>query len=138
MAKRITILLSGLFWLVGGFFLMRKGLFLTVHAGEQVSLIFVAAALIVGYLKGKFVLAKTARRMLQHILTLPTPLPWRRIYPFSYFLLIAAMFGMAALLNILPIPPQFRGFIDIAIGSALINGSMIYFRAFSLRTSTER
>jgi hypothetical protein len=37
------------------------------------------------------------------------------------------MLGM--IFRYLPIPIDVRGFIDLAIGSALMNGAMLYFRA---------
>ena len=44
------------------------------------------------------------------------------------------MVGLGALIKVLNLPLDVRGAIDIVIGSALINGAMIYFRsAFELR-----
>jgi hypothetical protein len=41
--------------------------------------------------------------------------------------LIGAMVGLGVTLRFLPIPVDLRGFIDTAVGSALVNGAMLYF-----------
>jgi hypothetical protein len=39
------------------------------------------------------------------------------------------MMALGLVFRFLPIPIDLRGLIDVAIGSALINGAMLYFRA---------
>jgi hypothetical protein len=128
MHKRLAVIISGVIWFGIGLFLMRKGLFYIALAGEQSSILFVVLGLVIGFFKGRFVLAKSARRMTQRILTLPEPFRWSQVYPLSYYFLIGGMMAMGICLKWIPIAPQYRGLIDLAIGSALINGSVIYFR----------
>jgi hypothetical protein len=49
-----------------------------------------------------------------------------------YFLLIGSMILLGISLKWLPIAPEVRGVVDVAVGSSLINGSLQYLRmAFS-------
>jgi|SRR6185437_12381375 len=139
------ILFSGAVWLGIGVLLLKKGLDLIVLAvqesalafsssfgPEQVALGLIASGLLLGFLKGRFILRKTVDRITQHICSFPTPVAFKNVYTKSYYLLIGSMMAMGFALKWLPIYPELRGFIDVTIGSALINGSMLYFRRASL------
>ncbi len=124
--------------------LLKKGLDLVIIATqdptsssvllgrEQIALGLIAVALLLGFLKGRFVLRKTVERIVKHICSFPTPVAFKNIYPKSYYLLLGSMVLLGLALKWVPIYPEIRGFIDVAIGSALINGSMLYFRQASL------
>lgn len=140
MKHRGWIILSGLFWFAIGIFLLNKGLrFIAegvANSSSQAGMALIAVALFIGFLKGRIVLAKTVKRLVSRILALQAPIRFADVYPRSYFLLIAGMVGLGALLRFLPISIEARGFVDVAIGSALINGAMLYFRAASnMKTS---
>jgi hypothetical protein len=141
------IVLSGAVWLLIGLFLLIKGLSLLVTAAhltakpflikplmalagtrEQAALLLVAVSLIVGFLKGKFVLTKTVRRGVERIFSFPSPVPLSKIYSWSAYLVIFLMMGMGMLMRALPISGDVRGAVDVAIGAALINGALFYFR----------
>jgi len=143
---RYGIIFSGCLWMVIGLFLLIKGLKYLVlspyvqHDGlidtlgsltgdrKQAPLILVGAGLFVGFIKGRWVLLKTVKRVIAKIAALPNPAKISEIYSLSYMLLILGMILLGFLLKWLPLDYSIRGFIDTAIGSALINGSMFYFR----------
>lgn len=146
MKHRGWIALSGFLWFFIGAMLLYKGLhFITQAAFEADSLcnkmqglcgtpqkagmIFIAIGLFIGFLKGRFVLVKTVRRVVTRIASLPLPIKFNQAYSLSYWILIASMMALGMLFRFLPIPLDIRGTIDVAIGSALINGAMLYFRA---------
>lgn len=85
-------------------------------------------ALFLGQFKGKMALAKSVKRQIARIKTLPNPAPIQYLYSKGYYLLIASMMGMGFLLRALPITIDTRGAIDVIIGSALINGALLFFR----------
>ena len=89
----------------------------------------VAVGLLVGFFKGRFVLSKTVSKMVGRVLSLPLPIRFSQVYHPSYYFLIALMICLGLLLKYLPIPIDLRGMIDVAIGSALVNGALLYFRA---------
>lgn len=142
------IFLSGFVWLVVGCFLLSLGLnfvvaallkenvaqphpilnFLASYAGglDAAALIWIAFALFVGFLKGRHVFAKSVNRSVNRILTLPNPESLSKIYTPSYYLLLGSMVLLGILVRFTPL--DVRGGIDVAVGSALINGAMLYFR----------
>lgn len=136
-----AILFTGLIWFFVGAMLMMKGLKLIVlgvpqvdwlvsivGSAQQASLLLIVKALIVGYIKGKYVLTKTVMRVTKRVLSLAVPIKLSQIYAKGYYILLGSMVCLGVLLKILAIPPALLGFIDLAIGSALIHGAMMYFR----------
>lgn len=136
---------SGMLWVLIGTWLLYKGIHLVAEGAfgsdikhSSISRLFGAAedganavigiGLIIGFFKGRFVLSKTAKRVCSRILSLPLPLKASKIYSSSYLLLLLGMMTLGITLRFLPIPLDLKGFIDIAVGSALINGSIFYFR----------
>jgi hypothetical protein len=149
-SHRTLIAIAGALWFVVGFALLGVGLRLIVgvakasldetpalflphlapHLGnrEVAAVCTIALCLVVGYLKSRFVLVKSVKRVVRRILTLPNPASLSRLYTLSYYLLIAAMMGIGMLFKVLQIPADLRGAIDVAVGAALLNGALLYFR----------
>lgn len=90
--------------------------------------VLLAVSLLLGYMKGRFVLGKTVQKQVSRIMTLPNPAHIKYLYTKAHYLLIGLMIGLGISMRFLPITLDTRGFIDVAIGSALMNGSMLYFR----------
>lgn len=146
----VCILLSGAVWLGVGIMLLTKGLNLVVQAAhpdhfgakawiipslatvaggrEQAALLIIATGLLLGFIKGRWVLVKSVHRTVAHILSQPSPLKFSQVYAKSYYFLILAMMGLGFLLKFLPVAADLKGLIDVAIGSALMNGALLYFR----------
>lgn len=135
MKQRGWIAFSGFVWFFVGIFLLYKGLCLIVEATDLLCLsqkranLLIALGLLVGFLKVHFVLAKTVRRVVLRIASLPLPIRFKEAYSPAYWALIGGMMALGMLFRYLPISLDFRGTIDVAIGSALINGAILYFRA---------
>ena len=154
MKHRGWIAFSGLIWLAAGISLMHKGLKFVADASylpdafcvrfqerfgsiQAAGTALVAVALLLGFLKGRFVLVKTVRRVSFRIQSLPLPIKITSLYTPSYLILLGSMMALGFLVRFISMPMDIRGFIDVAIGSALINGAMLYFQAArgSLRVS---
>lgn len=142
------ISLSGLVWLLVGVVLLPLGLnfvvdsllienslqshpvlnFLAPYVGgqESAALVWISIALLIGYLKGRKVFAKSVNRSVNRILTLPNPAPLSKIYTPGYYILLGSMILLGILMRFTPM--DVRGGVDIAVGSALINGAVLYFR----------
>lgn len=145
----LAIALSGVLWMAIGVFLLLKGFSHLLHSPsdqtptllpyfssfvkepEQGSLVLVSLGLLIGFIKGRVVLAKTAARIIAKIVSLPNPCSLFSIYGSSYLLLLGGMVCLGMLIKWLPIAYDIKGVIDIAIGSALTNGSAFYFRHFA-------
>jgi len=142
------IFLSGFIWLAIGCFLLPLGLnfvvaalldenqaqphpilnFLASYVGsiDSAALVWIVLALFIGFLKGRKVFAKGVKRSVGRILTLPSPISLSKIYPPSYYLLLGSMVVLGILMRY--ITEDLRGGIDIAVGFALINGAILFFR----------
>lgn len=150
------ILASGFIWLVAGFSLLNKGLQF-IEAGlrspgslshylsnllgspQQGGTALIAIGLMVGFFKGRILLSKSSHRICSRIIHLEPPIRFTQVYPLSYWILIVGMMGLGFGMRFLPIPIDARGCIDIAIGSALVNGSLFYFRfAFKNAPSSQK
>ncbi len=146
MKHRSWIAFSGFVWFFIGCFLLYKGLYLITEAAfqvgslcdqmkttfgtpQQAATLFIGAGLVVGFLKGRYILSKTVRRVVARIVSLPLPIRFKEAYHPSYWLLIIFMMLLGMWMRFLPIPLEIRGTIDVAIGSALINGALLYFRS---------
>lgn len=153
------LIISGLVWLAVGSSLMMMGLnfllsgtkgdrslessyplldSMAPYMGnlEQAALVIVALGLFIGYFKGKFVLGKSAKRGIERIQSFPNPTSLSNIYSAKYYILLAIMIGLGMSMKYLGVPSDVRGFVDVAVGAALINGSMFYFKAAAPCTST--
>jgi hypothetical protein len=143
------VFLSGFVWLAVGCFLLSLGLnfivesilienlttirhpildFLSSYAGgmDQAALVWIVFALCVGFLKGRYVFAKSVQRSVNRIQTLPNPASLSKIYTLQYYLLLGSMFFLGFLVRFTTL--DIRGGVDVIIGFALINGAVLYFR----------
>jgi hypothetical protein len=155
-SKRCTfwIAFSGLVWFVVGTFLLVFGVKLIVYASleqgerafllgklfhvvkskERAALLLLVSGLLLGFMKGRFVLSKTVARVVKRIASLPEPIKASQVYPVGYIALIGCMILLGISMRWLGIPLDVRGGIDVAVGSALMNGAMLYFRCLFKRS----
>lgn len=154
LSKTTWIAISGVIWFVIGVGLLTLGLNFIVYKAQleptettsliaklapiaggrdHAALVLVIIGLMVGFIKGRLVLGKTVKRVCEHILKLPTPIKITQVYSKKYILLICSMILLGMSMKWLGLPMEIRGTIDVAIGSALMNGAVAYFRvAFSM------
>jgi hypothetical protein len=148
LSKRIWLIISGITWFGIGVMLLTKGLRLITTAAvqaavdaplikylqtfavtrQQGALIIICFGLLVGFVKGRTVLAKTVNRIAARINSHPEGLTMTQAYDQKYWILLCLMMMLGMMFRFLPIAVDIRGGIDVAIGSALINGAMLYFR----------
>lgn len=137
---------SGAIWMTIGIFLLQLGLnllfqpiavgtstplfnILSTYISPSEAAIFITVlGLYIGFLKGKYVLTKTANRTLNQIRMLPNPAPLHKMYDRKYYILLGIMITLGMSIKYMGIPNDVRGAIDVIIGSALINGAVHYFR----------
>lgn len=149
LSKTTWIAISGIVWFIVGIGLLTLGLNFIVYKAqieihettsliakisplsggrEQAALALIVVGLIVGFVKGRFVLVKTVRRVVERILSLEEPLKFSKVYSRNYLLLIGGMILLGLSMKWIGLPTEVRGLIDVAIGSALMNGASAYFR----------
>ena len=142
-----ALMISFATWLLIGVFLLQKGLKLlvgvahsqesgyftqllgnTIGSKEHAALLFITVALMIGFLKGRFVLSKTVARISNRFFSYGEYMTLKQLYPFYYVAIIFSMMLMGMLLRFTPLSGEVKGIVDVAVGSALINGAMQYFR----------
>ena len=109
-----------------GAYLMLKGINYSLKVDS--ALVIICIALLVGFIKGRMVLSKSVMRIVGHLQAQVAPIFWKKAYDRKYYLILAIMMGIGMGLRFVSIPDGVRGFIDVTIGSALINGAVLYFR----------
>ncbi|MFQ5580414.1 MAG: hypothetical protein ACE5FZ_07365 [Nitrospiria bacterium] len=85
-----------------------------------------ALALCIGFIKGRFVFRKVARRYKKRIQELPEKSPMYMTFSLKSWGLILFMMALGMILRVLGTPHFIRGVIDIAVGLALVLGSKNY------------
>lgn len=151
---RTLIAVAGALWFVIGLFLLTLGIRFVMESVRDPSMLdkpgcfsilslasyfvsslnnavilLLTSALLLGYIKGKIALGKTVYKQIDRISGLPNPAKLKFLYTKGHYLLIALMIALGFSMRFLPITLDTRGFIDIAIGSALMNGALLYFRS---------
>ncbi|HEX2580012.1 MAG TPA: hypothetical protein VHK67_06405 [Rhabdochlamydiaceae bacterium] len=148
LTKRAWLIISGIKWFAIGAMLLTRGLRLITAAADQAAieapfikflqsfassrhqaaLLIVCLGLFVGFIKGRTVLAKTVNRIASRINLHPERLTLKQAYDQRYWIVIVLMMVLGMSFRALSVPFDIRGGVDVAIGSALINGAMLYFR----------
>ncbi|MCH9633713.1 MAG: hypothetical protein S4CHLAM7_04460 [Chlamydiae bacterium] len=149
----ILIVLSGLVWTVIGVMLMTlgmhhmmdtlrfwdeivispsfslfKSLALVFPRPEQAMAALIIGCILIGYVKGHFVLNKSVRSGVQKILGYPNPAELKNLYTRKYYVLLLFMMCLGFFIRWLKLPGDIHGAIDLAIGSALLKGAFSYFK----------
>lgn len=142
-----ALLISFVSWLGIGVMLLYKGLHLllstlqsqksswlikklgaSMGSLENATLVFLCFALFVGFIKGRFVLSKTVNRLSDRFFSFGRPMSLKELYPTSYLILLSSMMTLGMVMKWVPMPSDLKGVMDVAVGFALINGSLQYFR----------
>jgi hypothetical protein len=139
----------GLLWLGAGLMLMSKGMPLLVKSAireelplisflkpftgssEQAAMVLVLFSLVLGLLKGRLVLAKAANKMMARLSAFSDPVSIGQLFTLRYCLILSVMILLGISLRFFHLPFDIHGMIDLAVGSALINGALVYFRGKS-------
>lgn len=148
LSHRTLIGIAGLLWFAVGLWLMRLGIQFLMQAvetpeqfpflswvsslvgkAEQGVVALMAVALFVGFFKGRMVLSKTVNKTVSSIKQAAEPVSLNLLFTPRYLVLITIMMGIGFSLRFFSVPLDIRGFVDVAVGSALINGAMLYFRS---------
>ena len=122
---RTQLLLAALLWTCVGTGLLTAGIRWTFQ-GTRWPGMWVAAAVLAGSAKGKWVLERAARRASARIALrgdgtcLGGFLSWRT------WLLVMGMMGLGAVLRRSAVPVGFLGFVYGAVGAALLLGSRVF------------
>lgn len=123
---RLHVLLAALIWSIVGVFLMVNGyLMLSVAEGQWLTVV----AMVLGTLKSRLLLDRTAKRNGQRLATLADGTCIGAVYPAKMWLLIGLMIAAGRLLRFSGVLPlAVVGLIYCAVGWALFVSSRIMWR----------
>ena len=135
MNKQRLIQLAGLIWTIVGCFLIYRGSGLyslavtEQNTSKETIIISLILGIVVGAIKGKFILSKTARRNRDRINQLSPPLKIHNIFSGPFYGFIAGMVALGFLLR--AFNTYIGGYVVVAaiycgIGMALIAASYVY------------
>ena len=91
-----------------------------------------SGALTIGLLKGKFVLDKTAARVIDRTGTLSEPNPFKSVFQMfggKTIALIVSMMGIGVILRAMGVSFEIRGLIYLAVGTALLWSCRQYWKS---------
>jgi hypothetical protein len=142
-SPRVLKILAALVWYLGGFILLLKGGSLLLEAaelrpGQPWPWLVVGLALVLGWLKIRFIFVKSCRKNLARIDTLDEPRIWQFYRP-GFYVALAAMIAAGATLSRLAHGDYVFllavATLDLALSTALLGSSYVYWqgRAFSSR-----
>ena len=137
MDKQRLLQVAGLIWIIVGLFLIYRGSGLynlavvEQNTGKGALIISVILGVVIGIIKGKFVLSKTALRNRNRINQLVPPLSIHQIFSGAFYGLIAGMMVLGFLLR--EFNAYLGGYVVVAsiycgIGMALIAASSVYWK----------
>lgn len=120
-------------WFAGGLLLVTRGAFRFRDARPVTSAGMwygvALGAVLLGWVKGRFVLSRTSQRNLKRLSAIHVPLRAVQVYPARSWALIA-LFMLAGLsLGWMGAPMVWRGAVSVAVGLGLVFSSFAYVRA---------
>jgi hypothetical protein len=128
--RRTLILSAAVVWALAGAFLSLRAA-LWFRSSNRAITWMVVLALVIGFLKGHFLLSRMARRNIRRIFELSPHKEKICLFAFQAIQAYLIIFGMMALGIILrhsSVPREALAVIYLAIGSALIYASIPYWR----------
>ena len=146
MGKQRLLQIAGLIWVIVGLFLIYRGsglynlAVIEQNTSKETIIISIILGVVIGILKGKFVLSKTALRNRNRINQLVPPLSIHQIFSGTFYGLIAGMMVLGFLLR--EFNAFLGGYVVVAsiycgIGMALIAASSVYWKNEQLPPAEE-
>jgi len=130
-SARTQLFLAALVWTCVGTGLSAAGANWCVGAvATPWNIVLIAGGLTLGFLKGEFVIAKTARKSASRIIGRGDGMCLGGVFSWKTWLLVFVMMGSGAALRRSAMPRSVLGVLYVGIGAALIWASRIYWRAW--------
>jgi hypothetical protein len=129
-SRRTHLLLASLLWSAVGTLLLVFGVWWVVHGHSRYAPGLVVVAVGIGVVKARFVLARTARRMIDRILARGDGRCIGGFLSIRTWLVVVVMASAGRWLRSGPIPHLIVGFIYAAVGTALLLASRHLWRAW--------
>ncbi|NGX30677.1 MAG: hypothetical protein K940chlam8_00026 [Chlamydiae bacterium] len=136
--------LTGIIWFFIGLFLVVSGVvfFFKAYEMQDTTLwilplfpakemgffVLFLVAMILGFLKARFLLMRMVKKMTSKLLKMENPVVLKKLYPVTFYLLVFCMLSLGLILRLLHIPQDVKAFVMLTVGIGLLNGSALYFQ----------
>jgi hypothetical protein len=128
-AKVLSLNFMGCLWGYIGMNLIRKGLpTLVLKTGMSWAIVIALLACVIGFFKAKFVLRKTANRLISRLDRVTSYTTIFKFLDLKFIILIIAMMGFGISLSMMSGFEGPRSFIRIVVGYGLLQGSFYFFK----------
>lgn len=146
------LFINSFLWLISGSWLLFKGLmffdqaflaspnsiapdslYRMLGSAENVCTAHIMASVVIGFIKGRYVLSRTVTRILSKAMPFTDKKRAAEIFDRRYAIVLLSMMGIGMLFKFVPIHLVLRAVVDTAVGSALIQGAWLYIRGYFLQ-----
>ncbi len=127
-SRSVHLKIAAGLWGVVGLGLLMAGLFF-LFGGDTIdtpSWIGFGIAMVIGFVKGKIVLPKVAKKNMARIESLPEQSPFYMTFNVKSWMLVLGMIILGRTIRFLDAPHFIVGAIYVAVGIALLLGSYVY------------
>ncbi len=119
-------------WVLGGVILLLTGIYALQAVNPPLESFVLIPGIIlalgIGFGKGKFVLAKTSHKNIDRIAAFTEPQRPIHVYSMRSWMMISLMILISLSLTWFDAPMEWRGFVRLAVGFALIMSSLAYLK----------
>lgn len=132
---RTRLLTAAIVWSTVGVFLSVKGIYLSKEESLAIIAPVMLTGLMLGMLKGRFILDRVAAKIILHIGAKPTRACLGGLFSVRNWLLIAVMIIFGRTLSVLPIEAGIKTGLYVMVGSGLAYSSRLLWRAWKKSTA---
>ena len=127
---RTRLLTAAIVWSTVGFFLAIKGSYLSREGSLVFALAVIATGVVLGIVKGRFILDRVAGRIILHIGGKPSLACLGGLFSVRNWILIAVMIIFGRTLSFLPMDAGIKTGFYVMVGSGLAYSSRLLWRAW--------
>jgi hypothetical protein len=132
-SRRTQLLLASLLWTAIGVLLPSLGVVWILQRYGAVGLLFAAPCVLVGVMKGRYILDGMSSRTIVRVQERDEPSFFAGFFSARSWLLVAAMMATGQILRRTGLPHEWLGFVYVAIGSALLLSSRVLWRGWAVQ-----
>jgi hypothetical protein len=130
--QRPMLFLAFILWLIGGVVLIWTGVNSledpSIKIDNTTLLYYALGAAVIGWAKGKFILAKTSQKNIDRLTQINEPLMPIHVYSIRSWIVITLMVLISLSLTWFEAPLEWRGLIRLGVGIALVVSSLNYLK----------
>lgn len=132
---RTRLLTAAIVWSAVGIFLSAKGIYLSREGSLAFIVAVILAGVVLGIVKGRFILDRVAGKIILHIGSKPTRACLGGLFSVRNWMLIAVMIVFGRTLSLLPMDASIKTGLYVMVGSGLAYSSRLLWRAWKMSSA---